>query len=471
MRICIHSFGPIYKYVFDLEKDFHLIVGENSVGKSYAITIVYLILKSFLSVEPRFFFSSYYSEPLEEDEEHRNSLSFLTSVTEDNNDKSVTREFELGLKKLLQSVYLPRLQASIDGTFDSDSVLINQHSQEDFRIDIETSHSTITLSLSKKRISIGDVKVHRHYIVRAVKTNRHPYNSAQSRIIYHNVNSPEHVTGQFFNENVRILMTVADEVFKRASTIHYLPASRSGLYQALSAFGQIVAELSKSRAFLTRRIDLPNISEPLSDYFLKLSSITVQSRRFADTRLDEIAKKIEERILGGKVEFDSKTKRLMFRPDGTSLRLDLSVTSSMVSELSPIVSYLRHILTEPTRRSVGSRRRETALGSMLIIEEPEAHLHPKVQVQLLENFAALTKLGVKVVITSHSNYIFSKASNMIISKHLPAEKVAATLFAWTSSGSVGKALNIDEYGIDDENFLETSEVLFAEKTEALSTDD
>lgn len=38
------------------------------------------------------------------------------------------------------------------------------------------------------------------------------------------------------------------------SHIHYLPASRSGLYQALSAFSQIFAELSRSRGFLKKRL-------------------------------------------------------------------------------------------------------------------------------------------------------------------------------------------------------------------------
>ncbi len=348
MKICIHCFGPIYHYEFDLDKDFHLIVGENSVGKSYAITLVYLIVKGFLSVESH----------------------------------NVTSVF-------------------FDGAVKAGS------------------------------LSEG--------------TNRSPTTTRAGRTIYHNLDSPDFIRFNFADEIIRLLSEVADEVFERCATIHYLPASRSGLYQALSAFGQIVAELSKSRAFITRRIDLPNISEPLSDYFLKLSNIMVQTRRFADSKLDDIASGIEDDILEGKVEFDSKTKRIMFRPGKTTLRLDLSVTSSMVSELSPIVTYLRYILTEPTRRSVASRKRETILQSLIIIEEPEAHLHPKVQVKLVEQFAALTKLGVKVVITSHSNFVFNKASNLVIAGKLSPAKVAATLFRMETHGSVGKRLAIDAY--------------------------
>jgi hypothetical protein len=468
MKICIHCFGPIYHYEFDLDKDFHLIVGENSVGKSYAITLVYLIIKGFLSVESHNLISFFFDGAVKADSLLEGLNERLSQVGE-RKSVDVKRFVEAGLRNLLIGSFLSRLQASVDGTFDSDSVLKNQHADEDFQVVIEAQACSITLSLEDKRLSISRVSVNSQYLVRVVRTNRSPTTTRAGRTIYHNLDSPDFIKFNFADEIIGLLSEVADEVFERCATIHYLPASRSGLYQALSAFGQIVAELSKSRAFITRRIDLPNISEPLSDYFLKLSNITVQTRRFADSKLDDIASGIEDDILGGKVEFDSKTKRIMFRPGKTTLRLDLSVTSSMVSELSPIVTYLRYILTEPTRRSVASRKRETILQSLIIIEEPEAHLHPKVQVKLVEQFAALTKLGVKVVITSHSNFVFNKASNLVIAGKLSPAKVAATLFRMETHGSVGKRLAIDAYGIDDENFVDTSESLFIEKSDLVAS--
>ncbi|WP_180818266.1 hypothetical protein, partial [Vibrio parahaemolyticus] len=74
------------------------------------------------------------------------------------------------------------------------------------------------------------------------------------------------------------------------NSVHYLPASRSGLYQALSAFGQIIAELSKNRSFLSKKIELPGISEPVSDYFIRLSDIRVQKKSFEDKEINKIAK-------------------------------------------------------------------------------------------------------------------------------------------------------------------------------------
>ncbi|TOR22300.1 hypothetical protein CGG78_24245, partial [Vibrio parahaemolyticus] len=203
------------------------------------------------------------------------------------------------------------------------------------------------------------------------------------------------------------------------NSVHYLPASRSGLYQALSAFGQIIAELSKNRSFLSKKIELPGISEPVSDYFIRLSDIRVQKKSFEDKEINKIAKEIEEKILKGRVEFNSQTKQLMFYPIETNLKLELSSTSSMVSELAPIVSYLRYVLTENakrTRRRVNSKVRPAC--NLIMIEEPEAHLHPEIQLLLTEIFSKLVNQNVKLVITSHSNYIFNKVNNLIMSDTL-----------------------------------------------------
>ncbi|WP_140367522.1 AAA family ATPase, partial [Vibrio parahaemolyticus] len=50
MNITIKNFGPVRDFTIDLNKDFHLLVGKNNIGKSYAITAVYLIVKSFLEM-------------------------------------------------------------------------------------------------------------------------------------------------------------------------------------------------------------------------------------------------------------------------------------------------------------------------------------------------------------------------------------------------------------------------------------
>jgi predicted ATPase len=145
----------------------------------------------------------------------------------------------------------------------------------------------------------------------------------------------------------------------------------------------------------------------------------------------------------------------------------------MVSELSPIVSYLRYILTRPAQLIfLGLRRRrvrqqKSQPRALLIIEEPEAHLHPENQAKITEIFAKLTKVQVKVILTSHSNYVFNKTNNLVLAGILEPNNIQATVFAMTETGSIGKRLAVDELGIDDENFIETAEKQFDEKSDLI----
>ena len=165
-------------------------------------------------------------------------------------------------------------------------------------------------------------------------------------------------------------------------------------------------------------------------------------------------------------EFESKTRRLIFKPTGIDLSLDLSATSSMVSEISPIASYLKYVL--PRSLSNFHRLRDWGLNEelsqLLILEEPEAHLHPEIQVKLVEILAALVaSSNTKIVITSHSNYIFNKCSNLLIGGHIDRSRFEAILFKSGDHGSRTTELDVNQFGIADENFGRTGEDLFEER--------
>src|SRR6218665_1906412 len=49
MKIAINNLGPIKRFEFDLSKDINVLFGKNNVGKSYAITAVYLLIKNLLN--------------------------------------------------------------------------------------------------------------------------------------------------------------------------------------------------------------------------------------------------------------------------------------------------------------------------------------------------------------------------------------------------------------------------------------
>lgn len=119
-----------------------------------------------------------------------------------------------------------------------------------------------------------------------------------------------------------------------------------------------------------------------------------------DSPYAEVSKQIEENILGGEVSM-TKNGDVEFRAKSMlkSKRLPFHLSSSIVKTMASLVIYLRHM----------ARPSDT-----LIIDEPEMNFHPDVQVVLARIFAVLVNKGLKVVVSTHSDYIVREFNNLIM---------------------------------------------------------
>jgi len=105
-----------------------------------------------------------------------------------------------------------------------------------------------------------------------------------------------------------------------------------------------------------------------------------------------------ESIAGGTYA-TNKEGLTYFQPKGTSLKLGLGEVSSSVRSLLIIWYWLKH---------------EAKKGDMLIMDEPELNLHPSNQRRLARFLAALVNQGLKVFITTHSDYIVKEFNTLIM---------------------------------------------------------
>ena len=185
---------------------------------------------------------------------------------------------------------------------------------------------------------------------------------------------------------------------QRAET-HYLPAARSGIMQSHRVIASSLVERS-TRAGLVRFPELPTFSGVMADFMQRL--ILYDGTRQRDKALGELADALERETLAGQIQTRQSHAggypEFVYRPQESSQDIRLTRASSMVSELAPVVLFLRGAISR---------------GDMLIVEEPEAHLHPEAQTRMAGTLARLVRAGVRVVVTTHSDWLLMEIGNLI----------------------------------------------------------
>ena len=86
-------------------------------------------------------------------------------------------------------------------------------------------------------------------------------------------------------------------------------------------------------------------------------------------------------------------------------------------------------------------------GSILILEQPEAHLHPKVQTELVDVLIDVVKnRNIQIILESHSEYLLSRLQRRIAEKKIAAADTALYFCEIKDGTSEIEQLNVDEYG-------------------------
>lgn len=106
-------------------------------------------------------------------------------------------------------------------------------------------------------------------------------------------------------------------------------------------------------------------------------------------------------IVGGEY-VTTQNDQLYYIPKGTQTKLTMVESSSAVRSLLDLSFYLQCIVRK---------------GDLLMIDEPELSLHPENQRRIVRLFARLVNLGVKVFITTHSDYIVKELNTLIMLNH------------------------------------------------------
>ena len=259
-----------------------------------------------------------------------------------------------------------------------------------------------------------------------------------------------------------------DELFFTAlqrADAYYLPAARSGIMESHRVIASSLVARS-TRGGLERFPELPTLSGGMADFMQRL--ILYKEDESDDRSVKELATRLEQETLAGGIRIRRPMSggypEFVYRPRGMKQDVRLSRASSMVSELAPVVLFLRG--------AVGR-------GDTLLIEEPEAHLHPAAQTGMAVALARLVRAGVRVVVTTHSDWLLKEIGNLMRAGELqeaggPADddgppsalrrgEVGIWLFSkdGPASGSTVKEIPFDAIeGVDPPDYEDVAEALY-----------
>lgn len=187
------------------------------------------------------------------------------------------------------------------------------------------------------------------------------------------------------------------------------------------------------------------------DYTRDISNLKIhRSELYKDKLFDNIKDMMEG-------YYNSSSDDIVFisKRKGRSFRIPLNIASSSARGLSDLYFYLRHVAWK---------------NQLVIIDEPESHLDTANQIQLARLLTRMIQAGLKVLITTHSDYIIKEINNLImLSKPFKGKnKVVRDLGykkddcikrdsvrAYVAEGDSLTKCEIDDFGIDMPVFDET----------------
>lgn len=203
------------------------------------------------------------------------------------------------------------------------------------------------------------------------------------------IDTPERSVIRTFSSFV--CTSIGAEIITKGSPVKnvlYFPASKSGLELLLPLTSEVLENKTLPKPVL-------EFIRWLRDMFTKSHSIK------KDTVFWDVLTFMENNLLHGTISI-SKRLGITYIPQDISGELLLSPAHSSSSVVESIPMYLALKYDTDIRKK-----------SLIIIEEPEAHLHPDAQRIFARTLVKLVNKGLYVLLITHSPYIIQQINNNI----------------------------------------------------------
>jgi AAA domain, putative AbiEii toxin, Type IV TA system/AAA ATPase domain len=372
MKLTIENFGPIKKPIVIEPKALTVFCGANNTGKTYALYVLNALMDSRLVAN--FDLAKVHAKTLFQEKHFTIERSELLGPV-------AIRHAEKNIAHSLKNV-LPQFFVA-DGS-------ITESAKLSLQLDAPDVVAPLFMKMQSRLHSGGD------------KEGVIGYHADASSPIKFSIAGDWDSAQQVESAFNRLLMGIY--LPNRSGRDFLLPAERSGI-------NLFFRELNSRRAALLRHVTSQTLDtnellkdiivsrypQPIHDYIEFLNSqpeIKRQQSEFAD-----LAAWLQKEVLRAKYKVDryGDISIAPLRSGGAEMGLHLG--SSTVKTFFGLWSYLNHLARQ---------------GDWLMIDEPELNLHPQNQRAIAQLLAQLVNRGIRVIVSTHSDYMVREWSNLIM---------------------------------------------------------
>ena len=369
------NIGPVKEAEMELG-DLTIIAGRNNTGKTYLAYTLYGFLKTWrewaASVLPDFdhfvktiIKTGKATQPIDRESLNQTRKAMIQRLTKDFSEKvlsdvfsSSNATFEDAYFEIVLNDEVPleeqtHQEGNFSITYDGSNIVIEQ---EGF-LKNETSFSTFSRTMSI---------IHKLYLSFLSPNFPHPFILSAERfgisLFYKELDFTK-------NQLVDLLQKMGDKDNR-------------------SRFASFLIDETTSRYALPIKDNI-NYTRSIGDFRTQKSAI------YEDKLFNDIKNMIEGYYTssGDVIEFRSKAR------GKRRFHIPLHIASSSARGLSDLYFYLRHVAEK---------------NHLLIIDEPESHLDTTNQILLARLLARCVHAGLKVLITTHSDYLIKEINNLIM---------------------------------------------------------